>query len=49
MFSFIKSILYGVVIGLLIAPEKGSDTRKKLTKLFVDIKNDAKDVIGKNN
>ena len=47
MFSFIKSMLYGVAIGLLIAPEKGSETRRKIAKIFSDMKEDAKDVVKK--
>ncbi len=30
---------------MLIAPEKGVETRKKIKKLFTDVKEDAKDVV----
>lgn len=45
MFSLIKNILIGIGIGLLIAPEKGAETRRKIAKLFTDVKEDAKNVV----
>ena len=35
----------GLVVGILLAPEKGSDTRKKLTQKGVDLKNKFNDFI----
>jgi gas vesicle protein len=51
-------ILAGVAIGILVAPEKGSETRRKLQEGFEDLKdqlmdqmndlaNQAKDMAGK--
>jgi gas vesicle protein len=36
-------ILAGVAVGLLIAPQKGTETLQKLKKGFNDWKDDAKD------
>lgn len=47
MFNFIRTVLAGVAIGLLIAPEKGSETRRKISKLFTDLTDDAKDVVNR--
>lgn len=44
-----KAIIYliaGVAIGLLIAPEKGTDMRKKLMGQFDDAADNAKDMFG---
>ncbi len=47
MFNFIRNVLAGVTIGLLIAPEKGSETRRKISKLFSDLTDDAKDLVNR--
>ncbi|MEO5892064.1 MAG: YtxH domain-containing protein [Ferruginibacter sp.] len=41
----ITLLLLGVVGGLLIAPAKGSDTRRKLSKLVNDVSDSVQDVI----
>ena len=38
-------MLAGIGIGMLLAPDKGSATRKKLTGKFSDLKDQAKDGI----
>lgn len=47
MFNFIRNVLAGVAIGLLIAPEKGLETRRKIAKLFNDLTDDAKDLVNR--
>lgn len=43
--KLITGILAGVVVGLLIAPSKGSETRKKLSKSVTDLSDYIQDVI----
>jgi gas vesicle protein len=38
-------ILAGVAIGILVAPRKGSETRRKILDNFGDLKNDAMDQV----
>jgi gas vesicle protein len=39
LFSFLAGAAAGVVAGLLLAPESGKETRKKLAKKATDLKN----------
>lgn len=39
---FVKGALFGAVIGILVAPRKGSKTRKKIRKASRDIFDTAK-------
>lgn len=41
----IKVLAAGFVLGILFAPDKGTKTRKKLAKLFINYKEDAKDYV----
>jgi gas vesicle protein len=41
----ITGILAGIVVGLLIAPAKGSETRKKLSKTVNDLSDYLQDTI----
>ena len=45
MNKILLAVLAGVGIGMLLAPDKGSATRKKLTGKFNDLKDQAKDGI----
>lgn len=49
--SLIAGVLGGVAVGallgILFAPEKGTDTRKKLAKKGKDLQDNLKDVAGK--
>ena len=38
-------LLIGTVAGILIAPAKGSETRRKLSKLFNDVSDSMQDMI----
>lgn len=38
-------LLAGVAIGILIAPEKGEDTRRKITNRLVDIGDEAEGLV----
>jgi len=38
LFGVLGAAAAGVVIGLLIAPDKGSETRKKISKTTADLK-----------
>jgi gas vesicle protein len=42
---FILGSLVGVILGLLFAPQKGSDTRKKVNEVFSNLKKFSKDKI----
>ena len=41
----ITLLLIGVIGGILIAPAKGTKTRKKLSRLFDDVSNSVQDVV----
>ena len=41
----LKGFFAGLAIGILFAPQSGSKTRKKLSKVFSDYKDDAKDYL----
>jgi gas vesicle protein len=43
--KIITSLLVGVVLGVLIAPAKGSESRKKLSKSVSDLSDYLKDII----
>jgi gas vesicle protein len=45
MNKILLAVLAGVGIGMLLAPDKGSATRKKLTGKFNDLKDQAQDSI----
>lgn len=42
--SFVGGIAVGAAVGLLLAPEKGEKTRKKLRKKFEDLKDNAVEI-----
>jgi len=46
MNKILLAALAGIGIGLLIAPDKGSNTRKRLSGKFNDLKDQAQDSIG---
>lgn len=41
----IEFLLAGIIIGILIAPDKGSETRRKIFGKIEDYKDDAEDFI----
>lgn len=43
--KIITGVLLGVVVGILIAPDKGSETRKKLSRTAGNIADSIKDLI----
>jgi gas vesicle protein len=43
MGKFLTGVLAGVAIGLMIAPDKGSKTRQKITDAFNDLLGEAND------
>ncbi len=45
--KMINSLLLGVVIGILIAPEKGTETRKKIVRAVDDAKDCVADFVDK--
>ncbi len=42
----LAGVAIGAVVGVLLAPEKGSDTRKKISKKGQDIADDVKSQVG---
>ena len=45
MSKFFTGVALGVIVGILIAPDKGSETRKKLTEKGKDLKNQFNDFV----
>ncbi len=45
MIKLLQAALIGIGIGILIAPDKGSATRRKLLDSFSDYKDDAQDYL----
>ena len=43
MGKFLTGVLAGVAIGLMVAPDKGSKTRQKITDALNDLLGEAKD------
>ena len=43
MAKFLTGVMAGIAIGLLVAPDKGSNTRRKITQSFNDLLGEAKD------
>ena len=43
--NVIKAFLAGLTIGILFAPQSGVKTRKRISKIFEDYKDDAKDYL----
>ena len=43
MAKFLTGVLAGIAIGLLVAPDKGSKTRQKITDALNDLLGEAKD------
>lgn len=43
MMNTVKAFTAGVVLGILFAPQKGTKTRKKISKIFKNCKDDAKE------
>lgn len=41
MLKSLELLLLGIAIGILVAPDKGSATRKKIAGSFLDLKDDA--------
>jgi len=46
LFGFVAGAAAGTLTGLLVAPEKGSKTRKKITKKIKQTSQEVADVIG---
>ncbi|MEP6465193.1 MAG: YtxH domain-containing protein [Parafilimonas sp.] len=45
MFKLLQAALIGIGIGILIAPDKGSATRRKILNAVSDYKDDAQDYL----
>jgi len=43
--KLLQAVLVGIAIGILIAPDKGSTTRKKLTGKLSNFRDDAEDYL----